>query len=104
MLLRLFAHGPPAGKAFDRVNAVQAAQAVNSRASRCKQQRIKTAEAKWLERTRRFATHAIGQWENALVNYGRGRFSLWARDAGLVVYLSHCINSVRGLPGLGALG
>jgi hypothetical protein len=63
----------------------------------------RTGEAIWLERARRFATHAIGQWENSLVTYGHGRHSLWTGDPGLAVYLSHCINGVGGLPGLDGL-
>jgi hypothetical protein len=63
----------------------------------------RTGDATWLDRARRFAMHAIGQWENSLVNYGRGRYSLWTGDPGLAVYLAHCINGAGGLPGLDLL-
>lgn len=58
----------------------------------------RTGEAVWLERARRFGMHAIGQWKAATAHYGRGRYSLWTGDAGLAVYLAHCMKGAGGLP------
>jgi hypothetical protein len=60
----------------------------------------RTGDALWLERARAFAMHAIEQRERMLHKYGRGRYSLWTGDAGLAVYLWHCITAADGLPAL----
>jgi hypothetical protein len=63
----------------------------------------RSGHAVWLERARRFAMHAIGQWKAASAHYGCGRHSLWTGDTGLAVYLAHCIQGDGGLPGLDLL-
>jgi hypothetical protein len=60
----------------------------------------RSGDARWLERARAFAMHAIGQYERARRVHGRGRYSLWTGDAGLAVYLWHCIAGQADLPAL----
>ncbi len=59
-----------------------------------------TGEARWLERARAFATHALRQSEAARATLGRRRYSLWTGDLGLAVYLWSCINADPALPTL----
>jgi len=55
----------------------------------------------WLDRARRFAMHAIEQSQAARISYGQGRYTLWTGDAGLAIYLHHCIfPEEASLPGL----
>lgn len=59
----------------------------------------------WLDKARAFASHAIQQSQEHRIRYGRGRFSLMTGDAGLAVYLHHCLNpDDSGLPGLDLFG
>ena len=58
----------------------------------------RTEELKWLDRARRFAMHAITQNERFTREYGARKFSLWTGDAGLAIYLWHCINETALLP------
>jgi len=60
----------------------------------------RSGDARWLERARAFAVHAIGQYQRAQREHGRGRYSLWTGDAGLAVYLWHCIEGAADLPAL----
>lgn len=60
----------------------------------------RSGDARWLERARAFAMHAIGQYERAWREHGRGRYSLWTGDVGLAVYLWHCIGGQADLPAL----
>jgi hypothetical protein len=60
----------------------------------------RSGDARWLARARAFAMHAIGQCERARREQGRGRYSLWTGDAGLAVYLWHCIAGQADLPAL----
>lgn len=59
-----------------------------------------TGEARWLERARAFAMHALRQSEAARAALGRRRYSLWTGDLGLAVYLWSCINADPALPTL----
>ncbi|MBV1908462.1 MAG: LanC-like protein [Kangiellaceae bacterium] len=55
----------------------------------------------WLDRARQFAMHAIEQRRNARSKYDQGRYTLWTGDAGLAVYLYHCIYPDKAaIPGL----
>jgi len=63
----------------------------------------RTGDPVWLGRARSFAMHAILQSEQACQRYGRRRFSLWTGDAGLAVYLWHCLRGSGGLPALDIL-
>ena len=58
----------------------------------------RTADAKWLERARAFAMHAITQSEQHATKYGQRRYSLWTGDLGLAVYLWDCIHGEAKFP------
>jgi len=58
----------------------------------------RTSDAKWLERARAFAMHAIAQWEIHTKRYGQMRYSLWTGDLGLAVYLWDCIGGEAKFP------
>jgi lantibiotic modifying enzyme len=61
----------------------------------------KTGKSVWLERARKFAMHSIEQCQKARLHYGQGRFTLWTGDAGLAIYLYHCIYPEKAaIPGL----
>lgn len=62
----------------------------------------RTGDPLWLARARAFAMHAITQQADMRQQHGRGRYTLWTGDAGLAVYLWHCITGEGGLPGLDA--
>ncbi len=63
----------------------------------------RTGDPVWLERARSFAMHAIAQRERMRRQYGCGRRTLWTGDAGLAVYLWHCVTGADGVPGLDIL-
>jgi hypothetical protein len=60
----------------------------------------RTGDPLWLERARSFAIHSIEQRRQMRERYGQGRHTLWTGDAGLAVYIWHCINGSAGLPTL----
>ncbi len=61
----------------------------------------RTGKQMWLNRARQFAMHAIEQCQQARLQYGQGRFTLWTGDAGLAIYLYHCIHPEQSaIPGL----
>ncbi len=61
----------------------------------------KTGKSLWLNRARKFAMHAIEQCQKARCQYGQGRFTLWTGDAGLAIYLYHCMYPEKSaIPGL----
>ena len=60
----------------------------------------RTGDSAWLARARAFAMHAIEQQQRMKAEHGRGRYSLWTGDAGVAVYLWHCLQGTGGLPGL----
>jgi hypothetical protein len=63
----------------------------------------RTGDAKWLDRARAFAVHAMHQRDSMRAAYGVGRYSLWTGDAGLAIYLWHCIKGVDAFPSLDVL-
>lgn len=63
----------------------------------------RTGDAKWLQRARAFAMHALGQRERMRAEHGLGRYNLWTGDAGLAVYLHACLGGAAGMPGLDLL-
>lgn len=63
----------------------------------------RTGDPIWLERARAFAMHAIVQNEQARHEYRRGRYTLWTGDAGLAIYLWHCLTGSSDTPGLDIL-
>jgi len=52
----------------------------------------RTGDELWLERARRFASHALEQARRARLARGHGRYSLWTGDVGLAVYLRDCMS------------
>ena len=61
----------------------------------------KTRKLVWLDRARKFAMHSIEQCQKSRSHYGQGRFTLWTGDAGLAIYLYHCIHPEKAaIPGL----
>jgi hypothetical protein len=60
----------------------------------------RTRDARWLDRARSFAMHAIEQSARALKQYGQRKFSLWTGDLGLAIYLCDCIRETANLPTL----
>jgi hypothetical protein len=63
----------------------------------------RTKDGLWLERARAFAMAAIDQVRGARAAFGRGRYSLWTGDAGLAVYLWHCITGEPRFPTIDVL-
>ena len=60
----------------------------------------RSGERLWLQRAQAFAMHAIAQRDRMRRQYGQGRYTLWTGDAGLAVYLWHCLDGTAALPGL----
>jgi hypothetical protein len=60
----------------------------------------RTGDARWLERARAFAMHAIAQSEADERAHGQLRYSLWTGDLGLAIYLWHCLQGDAGFPTL----
>jgi hypothetical protein len=60
----------------------------------------RTRNSLWLERARSFAMHSMVQMGRMRERYGRGRYTLWAGDPGLAVYLFHCLDGTARLPTL----
>ena len=63
----------------------------------------RTWEAKWLDRARSFAMHAVDQWERHSKHYGQMRYSLWTGDLGLAIYLWDCIRGEANFPTMDVL-
>jgi hypothetical protein len=62
-----------------------------------------TGDQRWLERARRFATHAIGQVAQARELYGQGRYTLWTGDIGAAVYVQSCLEADAAFPIIDAI-
>ncbi|MCK5905695.1 MAG: LanC-like protein, partial [Gammaproteobacteria bacterium] len=61
----------------------------------------KTGKLVWLNRAKKFAMHSIKQCQKSRLHYGQGRFTLWTGDAGLAIYLYHCMYPEKAaIPGL----
>jgi len=63
----------------------------------------RTGDAVWLARARAFAMHALLQRDAMRQQHGQGRYPLWTGDAGLAVYLWHCLQGLADMPGLDLL-
>jgi Lanthionine synthetase C-like protein len=63
----------------------------------------RSGDSLWLDRARCFAMHAIAQQQRLREVHGRGRYTLWTGDAGLAVYLWHCLDGRADLPALDVL-
>lgn len=59
-----------------------------------------TGDAKWLDRARAFAMHALQQSEALAAQHGCRVPSLWTGDLGLAIYLQACIDAEPALPTL----
>jgi Lanthionine synthetase C-like protein len=60
----------------------------------------RTGDARWLERARAFAMHAIAQMQADAQQVGQLRYSLWTGDPGLAIYLWDCLRSRAAFPTL----
>jgi lantibiotic modifying enzyme len=61
----------------------------------------RSGDSIWLNRARKFAIHAIEQCQKDRLRYKQGRYTLWTGDAGLAVYLYHCLYpNEAAIPGL----
>jgi len=58
----------------------------------------RTGDARWLDRARAFAMHAIAQTEADEKRFGQLRYSLWTGDPGLAIYLWDCIRASPAFP------
>ncbi|MBU2069971.1 MAG: LanC-like protein [Gammaproteobacteria bacterium] len=55
----------------------------------------------WLERARQFAMYAVAQCQRDRLRYQQGRYTLWTGDAGLAIFLHHCLHpETAAIPGL----
>jgi hypothetical protein len=52
----------------------------------------RTGDERWLERSRRFAVHALGQVKGLHAANGRGRYSLWTGDVGTALFAAACLD------------
>ena len=59
----------------------------------------RTGDEHWLDRARRFATHALEQVERR-----EGRFSLWTGDLGVALFASDCLDASARYPVLETWG
>ena len=57
-----------------------------------------TGDELWLDRARRFATHALGQVGRAREAYGRGRFTFFTGDVGAALYARSCLDADPRFP------
>ena len=57
-------------------------------------------EARWLDRARHLAMHAVAQVEAARVRHGQGRHSLWTGDLGVACTLWSCVRADDRFPTL----
>ena len=60
----------------------------------------RTGDARWRDRARAFAMHAIGQFEAETARVGRMRHSLWTGDIGLAIFLWDCLREKAQFPTL----
>jgi hypothetical protein len=63
----------------------------------------RTGDPTWLARARSFAVHALEQRDRMRQQHGCGRYTLWTGDAGLAVYLWHCLDGIDSMPALDSL-
>ncbi len=60
----------------------------------------RTGDARWRDRARAFAMHAIAQFEAETASVGRMRHSLWTGDIGLAIFLWDCLREKAQFPTL----
>jgi hypothetical protein len=61
----------------------------------------RTGDELWLDRARAFAMHAIDQVERERTAVGRGRYSFFAGDIGVALFLRHLLDGEHRFPTLG---
>jgi hypothetical protein len=61
----------------------------------------RTRDELWLDRARAFGMHAIRQVEQARAKVGRGRYSLFAGDLGVALFLRHLLDGEDRFPTMG---
>jgi uncharacterized protein YyaL (SSP411 family) len=54
----------------------------------------RTGDERWLDRARRFATHALEQVERR----GRGNYALFSGDLGVALYAADCLDGLARFP------
>ena len=52
----------------------------------------RTGDERWLDRARRFATHALAQAERIALANGRRRYSLFTGDVGTALFAAACLD------------
>ncbi len=60
----------------------------------------RTGDARWRDRARAFAMHAVAQFEAEAADVGRLRHSLWTGDIGLAIFLWDCLRGKAEFPTL----
>lgn len=60
----------------------------------------RSGDARWLERARAFAMHALRQVELARSRYGHARHSLWTGDVGCALFAWACLDGDAAYPSL----
>jgi DUF1680 family protein len=60
----------------------------------------RSGDARWLDRARAFAMHAMAQSDRMAEEYGQRRHSLWTGDPGVAYYAWSCIVGDDALPNL----
>jgi hypothetical protein len=63
----------------------------------------RTGDELWLERARRFCTHALEQVERARAEHRRGRYALWTGDVGAALFAASCLAGTAEVPTLDRL-
>jgi lantibiotic modifying enzyme len=58
----------------------------------------RTGDERWLERARRFATHALSQAERIATANGRRRYSLFTGDIGTALFAAACLDADARFP------
>ncbi len=58
----------------------------------------RTDDERWLERARRFATHALEQTRRVRAESGSGRYSLFTGDLGVALYAADCLDARSRFP------
>ena len=58
----------------------------------------RSGDARWGDRARAFATHAMAQCDAHARRYGRRRYSLWTGDVGTALYVAACIDGDARMP------
>lgn len=58
----------------------------------------RTGDARWLQRARQFAMHALWQVERGRELFSQGRHSLWTGDIGVALFMNECLRETARFP------